>query len=457
MDYMYDENLNLTRNVLYGVDIQNTSVPRSTLQNGAKVIFKNNQGKMFGMNDDLLSKHTLLIGGIGTGKTNVFYSMVQPLLQNMTQNDVMLIFDTKGDFYNTFYQPSNLNHWVIGTGEKYETVSRSWNIFDEMRDDSGNFSKNKELIAKEIGKQLFVGRESKSQPFFHQAAQDVVSKVLIHLMRQAEKNHTESQLNTCNFVGFLKSADKYTYHEMSQLNPDFKNIQSYFGNPEDRQSNQALGVFSTINEMVNDLFVDIFANKSWAGDFSMRRVVREKGKKVVFCEYDLNMGKILEPMYRLMFDLAFKEGVGGREDNRGNVYVIIDEFKLLPNLMHIDNALNFGRSLGLKLICGLQNINQLYEVYGMERGKNICSGFSNCFCFQNYDANTRQYMSEHFGNTYENLDFNSRSGQVPHVREGHVVEDWDILHLQIGQAYVQLAGYDPFLYQFPEYKTDKGE
>ena len=49
-------------------------------------------------------------------------------------------------------------------------------------------------------------------------------------------------------------------------------------------------------------------------------------------------------MYRLLIDLALKEALG-RSHSAGDVYMIIDEFKLLPKLQHIDDALNFGRSL----------------------------------------------------------------------------------------------------------------
>ena len=60
------------------------------------------------LDEGLLSKHLMLIGGIGTGKTNAFFHFVSQLKRKMTPNDVMIIFDTKGDFYNTFTAPVTL-------------------------------------------------------------------------------------------------------------------------------------------------------------------------------------------------------------------------------------------------------------------------------------------------------------------------------------------------------------
>ena len=75
----------------------------------------------------------------------------------------------------------------------------------------------------------------------------------------------------------------------------------------------------------------------------MRQIVRRKGGKVVFIEYDTGIGNMLTPIYKLLIDLAIKEALC-RKNNEGNVYFILDEFRLLPHLEHIDNGVNFGRS-----------------------------------------------------------------------------------------------------------------
>ena len=107
------------------------------------------------------------------------------------------------------------------------------------------------------------------------------------------------------------------------------------------------------------------------------------GGKVLFIEYDLAIGSVLTPIYRLFFDLAIKEALG-RTSSQGNVYLFCDEFKLLPNLQHINDGVNFGRSLGLKVFAGLQSIEQLFETYGEIKGRNLVAGFSSIFAFNEY-------------------------------------------------------------------------
>ena len=438
------------REVLAGTDINRTKPPVSTLKNGNfKVAFLDKEGRAFGLDEKLLSTHLLVLGSIGCGKTNVFNFIIESLKARMTDDDIMIIFDTKGDFERQFFKPNCPNFVLIGNGEKYENISKSWNLFDELKDSKGKFSKRSEDTAKEIVKHFFEGKESQTQPFFSDAAADLVTKVIIHLMRKAVKNHTENQLDTPLLINFLKTATTQTYYDMvtDPDNKDFLNAKEYFDKPGERPTPQSKGVFSHINTMVNDLFIGVFAERSWAGSTSMREWVKNKGKKIVFIEYDLATGETLSPMYRVIYDLALKAALGGRE-HRGNTYVLIDEWKLLPDLKHIDDALNYGRSLGVKVIAGLQSINQLYDTYGEDRAKSLTSGFKNYFCFQSDDYDTRKFITERFGKTYENITFRSMTTPVTVQRDGHTVEDWDILNLKVGQAFVKLAEHPPFLFHF---------
>ena len=185
----------------------------------------------------------------------------------------------------------------------------------------------------------------------------------------------------------------------------------------------------------------------------MRRIVREKGRRVVFIEYDLSLGEVLGPIYRLLIDLALKEALGRATGERepGSVYLVVDEFKLLPNLLHIDDALNFGRSLGVKVMAGLQSIQQLFDIYGESRGKSIAAGFMNSFCFQTWDTESRKYISERFGRNYSAVTYRIEGEPIRVQKDGFAVEDWDILKLGVGEAFVNMVGYEPFIYQFPEY------
>ena len=186
---------------------------------------------------------------------------------------------------------------------------------------------------------------------------------------------------------------------------------------------------------------------------SMRKAVREKGGKAIFVEYDLSVGETLSPIYRLLIDQALKEALG-RQTASGNVYLIADEFKLLPKLQHIDDALNFGRGLGVKVMAGIQSIDQLYDVYGKDKGAVIASGFGSIFAFHTNDASSRDYITRRFGTNVMVYDYNDsyRNKQSYQERNGNTVEEWEQINLGLGQAVIGLGYADPFIFQFDEYK-----
>lgn len=68
-----------------------------------------------------------------------------------------------------------------------------------------------------------------------------------------------------------------------------------------------------------------------------------------------------------------------------------------PNPQHIDNGVNFGHDLGVKVFAGLQSIKQLYEIYGLSRGKDLVAGFSSILAFRANDVTTRDYISSLHG------------------------------------------------------------
>ena len=96
-------------------------------------LFKNQRAPL-SISKDTLSKHTMLIGGTGCGKSNVFYHFVSQIKKKLRQNDVMIIFDTKGDYYKECYTSGDI---VISNDDRAigESGADYWNIFNESSSD----------------------------------------------------------------------------------------------------------------------------------------------------------------------------------------------------------------------------------------------------------------------------------------------------------------------------------
>lgn len=390
-----------------------------------------------------LSRHMLLLGGIGTGKSNAFNHIIKSIRRTLTQDDVMVIFDTKGDFYNEFYRSGDV---VISNDSRADGGNGSdyWNIFSEVDVDD----RLEENIL-EICKTIFSEKlEKTSQPFFPNAAKDLLNALMLFLSR-SEKS--KERRNNRSLRNILDSFDVDSMIRILRAYPDTKAMESYIADPK---SGQTLGVVAELQQMVREIFIGNFAKN---GTLSMRRLIREKGAKVIFVEYDLGIGGMLTPIYKLLMDLAIKEALC-RKTNEGNVYFMIDEFRLLPHLEHVDDGVNFGRSLGAKFFLGVQNIEQVFHAYGNDLARSILSGFSTLIAFRVADGTTRDYIKEIFGKNLSLTVYESgvsARGIQESMRETYVVEDWDIGGLKLGEAIVGYANNPPFRFKFKKYEPMK--
>lgn len=390
------------------------------------------------IDEEILSRHFLVLGGIGTGKTNTFLQIIAQLKRNMTDRDVMIIFDTKGDFHQNFYQGGDI---IISNDElaRGSFGKDYWNIFNEISDDE----QMRENIV-EISKSLFQKSiEKTNQPFFPNAAKDIFSAILMHFC----KNRKNISCNNLTLKEFFDCASATEIKSILESHPEFRYMTNYISN---EKSAQTQGVLSEMYQVINEIFIGNFKK---SGSLSMRDIVRSKGGKCVFIEYDLGIGNMLSPIYSLMMDMAIKEALC-RKKSEGNVYFIVDEFSLLPHLQHIEDAVNFGRSLGVKFMVGIQNISQIYNNYGEDRAQSLLSGFLTNITFSVNDHISRQYIKNFYGeNRKKEIYMGALQGKgvVESIREANVVEDWDVSNLKRGQAIIGLPDSEPFLFQFSKF------
>lgn len=416
-------------------------------QNAKEIVIlsgEHNGGKAsFGLTAEHLDKHSLLIGSTGCGKTTLLNKMIEQIQSKMNQDDVMIIFDSKGDFYSRFGKKKGAV--LLGNSSLYYKNSVRWNIFKEILAD-GWESRNIVTNAQEICRNLFAEREKRTNnPFFPNAARDLLASLLIFLIRTGENDIPFRKDNFYNdkFKNILDCSDVDQLLSFLSFDSDARSVASYI----DGNGEQANGVLAEMYSVVRDIFTGVFAEH---GAFSIRNFVREKGGKTLFVEYDLSIGQTLTPMYRLLFDLALKEALG-RQRHEGNVYLVLDEFRLLPHLQHIDDGVNFGRSLGVKVFAGLQNVEQLFETYKENRGRSILAGFSNLFLFHNDDPSTLKYLTERSGRNVVLDEYFDLKGQMDgKTRSAHTIEDWDLISLKPGEAIVSLAFNKPFKFKFKE-------
>lgn len=401
----------------------------------------------------MLAYGLIAIGAPGTGKTNFLNMTLDRMLATMQPTDIIIIFDTKGDYLETFgSRIPDSDKIVIGNGEAYRRVTVYHNIFAEVmprgKDGKLVYTPESDEDAMNLCEQLFQSLNSETQPIFPTMAEQVVAAVMVYFMRTYWRKD-QSKLNNKKFINFFTHSTNDNLKKVFEL--EYMSDQHSCIDYISGKGNQTQGVNSYVGSVLKKMFVGPVAQADPAREFSMRDIIYSGKKKVVFIEYDLCKGKLLAPMYGLLIDRAFANALGGRQKMKTNKYFLLDEM-LLPKIEHMCDSINFGRSLGVKVMWGLQNICGLEEQYGEAGAKNILSSFQNMIAFRTNDYDTRQFVINRLGENYQNFSLSVQQENLNIQREGHTVEDWNLLKLKNGEAVVSLAGEESFLFTMPLYR-----
>ena len=76
------------------------------------------------------------------------------------------------------------------------------------------------------------------------------------------------------------------------------------------------------------------------------------------------------------------------------------------------------------------------------------------FAFKTNDPDTRKYVTNHFGENMVVESFRTITNTITEERRVmHVVEDWDINSLNLGEAIVGFPFCKPFKFAFDQFKT----
>lgn len=385
-------------------------------------------GTAAAFNDAMLGRHVLYLGGIGTGKTVGMSALIRSLRDGMSDDDVMVVFDTKGDYYEAFHQPGDA---VIAatTAEEYEGQA-SWNLFEEFRTLPAGRAVEDEIF--EMSNGLFASMigNAGDNAYFANASRDVFVALVTAMYRESDQR---SNQDIRMLVGGMTLTEMQVLLDKPE-NADLRGARHYIAK---EGSNSAMATLAFMQQVIQESFRSSFGKP---GSFSIRNFLREKGKRALFLEYDVASGGMLAPVFKTMLDVAMKEAMS-RQRTAGRVFFVLDEFALLPELTHLSNGLNFGRSLGLRFIVGTQNIKQVQEMYGERMAGSVLSAFGTVFAFRLYDGSSRDFVRDRFGKNKKISRFESvvrNKGITENVMDGHVVEDWDLSGLPVGTCIASL-------------------
>ncbi len=398
----------------------------------------NGQSAYMPMGDNILSRHMLLLGAPGTGKSNFMSHILRNVRANLTEADVMVVLDPVGEYHSAFYQPGDIvfSDDARSSGEEGEGY---WNLYAELCQE-GRIMED----ASALCDLLFDDRiRGAAEPFYANAARDLMMALIVYLCRRGEK---ELQNN----LALRELIDGFDFESMRSIleqEPDLRALAAYLSDPD---SPETLGVVAALQQAARELLQGHFRRE---GSLGMRPLVRGKGGKVIFVCYDAAHGNMLRPLYATLIDLCMQEALS-RTENEGNVYLLLDGIAGFPPLPHLEDALLLGRSKGLKIILSAMSVSQLQNRYGAAVAQSLVCSFGTTVVFRLHDRLSRDFVKGLYGRHRVVESFTSSvqvRNIIEQVMDQYIIEDEDITALQTHECLIATMHYPPFWFRLKPY------
>lgn len=292
------------------------------------------------------TSHFCVAGVTGSGKTVLLRLLMQSVLPEIGRgNDQRaLIYDPKQDMLSILSGMS-LSCEVL-TLNPFDTRSVAWDIAADV---------SSRAAAETIASILIPASHRETQPFFSEAAQDLLVNVLVSFVR-----HSPGAWNLRDVVLALREADLLRMVlERDELTRPA--IERYF-KPKTTFQN----IMSTVGQKMRK-----FETVAALWEHATRKVSLEdwvKNEYVLILGTDESLRAAIDPINQAIFkrasELLLRKNSGSKPTRRS--WVIFDELGKAGRLSGLSGLLTQGRSYGACVVLGLQDIDSLTDtaVYG---------------------------------------------------------------------------------------------
>lgn len=362
------------------------------------------------------TSHILVCGTTGSGKSNCF-NLLMPQIRKKSQRAI--IFDPTGEFVAKYYRKGK--DYILNPFDKRAV---GWNIWDEYEHDY-------ELDT--IAATFIQGGQNNNDPFWVESARNLFIQSVILYRDLGIKSNQE-------LVHFL-------------LNSSLKELRTMLGSTtissllEEGAEKTLISVRSTLMNYIKPLNylndkLESFSIKKWVHDDS------EDSDAWLFLSCRADQRETLKPLISSWLDIAINSLMSSKIDIKRRFWFIIDELPALQRIASLKTALAESRKYGGCIVAGLQSLNQMHALYGLDHARSMLNLFNTEIYFRTIESSNRELISGALGEAEESELMESISYGANTMRDGvsnsiqtrnrRLVTATELRHLEDLEAIIQL-------------------
>ncbi|MBO6690338.1 MAG: type IV secretion system DNA-binding domain-containing protein [Henriciella sp.] len=289
------------------------------------------------MSLDRESRHFLAWGSTGAGKTT---AMLLLMLGAIRRGDKTLILDTKGDLTSKL-------PYIGGLIAPHDARSMKWDIAYDCRTPQ----EARELAARIIP-------PSGSDPMWSNAARDIFIACIVSLQNVYRDAWSWGSLRD------LVLADAETLLEVAERH--YPAATQYLSDPSNKT---AQSVLTTFKAHMNIVLVLGDAWPQSAGGFSIRKWLELPNCNPIILQRDGQFPQLSKAWISGIISLlaSYAGSPAMRENPSTRTWLFLDEFPQLERMDHFSTLLDVGRSKGISVVLGAQDLSQIRKTYGPDQ------------------------------------------------------------------------------------------
>lgn len=326
---------------------------------------------------DMETRHFLVTGSTGSGKTNLFNTLL-PQVRIAKQS--ALVIDQTGEMIARYYTPERGD--IIFN--PLDSRSHAWDFWTDATNNTiADIGIDTRL--EKFAKILFsFGKKANSSgdPFWQNSAEIIFVSCVESLIR--DNNRSFSALK----------------HMLSHMPADSlgKKVMGtkgarYFSKNNKTTAESILSVMTTGARPLNLLF-------DQEPKFSLREYFQQvnNGRDAwLFLSTAPSQREVTLPLLACLLELAISYLIEIGINEKRRMWFIIDELSALGRLDAFTTLLSEARKYGGCVLAATQSVNQLFDNFGHYSGSTIFDQFATKFMFRSSEPSTAKMISEIFG------------------------------------------------------------
>jgi hypothetical protein len=344
------------------------------LRHGKKMLAKQlRQNDSIGLNvhpsvsipKSLEQSNIIAFGSQGSGKSVVLKPIANQLIEKA---DKSFFYDSKREYTQLFFGPNTV------LLNPTDSRSHAWAICEDV-----TTAEAAQLVAN-----CFLHEES-GDKFWVQGARIILTGCLVTLLKSKASWNWDDLKTILNCeVKQLKEFFKTYYPEANNLiEEDSKTTQGFLA-----VISTQLTWLSYVASVWSEKSENRFSVSSWLKDTST--------VSTVIVPSNPAYPQISGPLCAALMSIIVSQKLS-KPDTDYTTWLILDELADLPKTDMFEKWLSLGRSKGARTIAGLQNFNQLADIYGDKKAETILSLFGILICLRTNSFSSSKLLSENLG------------------------------------------------------------